>query len=142
MYLIMKGMIVTSRSKFTDHELSYLKSQMLGRIATVDEKGRPRVVPTGFSLNSSNHTIELSGHNFAATRRVSDVRTHPHVAFVVDDVPNPEQWNARGVMIRGIATLHEPDEANTLPAFMSGNPWMSIQPTSIHSWGLDDESAI
>src|SRR3954451_3801401 len=39
-------------SKFTPAEIEYLQSQRLGRLATVNEKGDPHVVPVGFRYNA------------------------------------------------------------------------------------------
>ena len=38
-------------SAFTDAEISYLKIQRLGRLATVGPDGQPHVVPVGFRYN-------------------------------------------------------------------------------------------
>lgn len=126
-----------TRSALTDREIAYLTSQHLGRIATVDAKGRPHVVPTGFAVNRERGTIELGGFNFNRLRRVRDIRQNPHVAFVVDDVEDPSMWTARGVEIRGVATLHEGDTPSLLGSNLTANGWMEITPTSTRSWGLD-----
>jgi pyridoxamine 5'-phosphate oxidase family protein len=108
----------------------YLRSQRLGRIATVDPRGRPRVVPTGFRYNAETGTIDLSGANLASTRRYQDVQQNPHVAFVVDDLVSTDPWRPRAVHIRGTVTIHEPDDP-------SEEPWMRLTPTSVSSFGLD-----
>jgi pyridoxamine 5'-phosphate oxidase family protein len=38
-------------SVFTENEIEYMKEQRLGRLATVDAEGRPRVVPVGWGLD-------------------------------------------------------------------------------------------
>ena len=43
---------------FTDAEVSYLKSQRLGRLATVGADGQPHVVPVGFRYNTDEEAIE------------------------------------------------------------------------------------
>lgn len=128
-----------ARTALSDREIAYLSSQYLGRIATVDAKGRPHVVPTGFAVNRERGTIELGGFNFNKLRRVRDIRQNPHVALVIDDVEDPSMWTARGVEIRGVATLHESDEPSVLGERVTADGWMHITPTSTRSWGLDGE---
>ncbi len=40
--------------RFTSAELTYLQSQRLGRLATVNEKGDLHVVPVGFRYNADH----------------------------------------------------------------------------------------
>jgi pyridoxamine 5'-phosphate oxidase family protein len=86
-------------SAFSDAELAYLKEAKLGRLATVDAKGQPHVVPVGWSYNAD--TIDIGGHDFGRTRKFRNVQEHPFAAFVVDDVLPP--WSPRAVQIRGPA---------------------------------------
>lgn len=127
------------RTTFTDTEIDYLTSQPLGRIATTDARGRPRVVPTGFRYNPETGTIDLGGWDITRTRRYQDVRQNPHVAFVVDDLASTNPWRPRAVQVRGTVTLHGPDEGNGHggPAF--GGAWMRLTPVSIFSMGLDSD---
>lgn len=129
-----------ARTIFTPAELEYLSSQRLGRIATVNAQGNPRVVPTGFAVNENRGTIELGGRDVARTRRAEDIRQNPEVALVIDDIDDPVHWHVRGVSIRGVAALHPAGEQNSLPAPMSQRAWMEITPSSIRSWGLAEEA--
>lgn len=126
-----------ARTTLTRNEVAYLASQKLGRIATVDPEGRPRVVPTGFAVNAERGSIELGGHSFDRTRRAADIRENPHVALVVDDIADPATWDVRGVDIRGTATLHNDEAPGTLPAGLASGGWMEIAISSVRSWGLD-----
>lgn len=126
-----------ARTKLNNTEVAYLESQALGRIATVDPEGRPRVVPTGFAVNAERGTIELGGHDFGSTRRAADIRENPHVALVVDDIADPATWNVRGVDIRGKATLHDGEAPEALPAGFASGGWMEIAISSVRSWGLE-----
>lgn len=129
-----------ARTSFTPKELAYLSSQRLGRIATVNAQGKPRVVPTGFAVNQERGTVELGGRDVARTRRADDIRQNPEVAFVVDDIDDPVHWHVRGVSVRGVATLHPEGGQNSLPAPMSQRSWMELTPSSIRSWGLEDRA--
>ncbi len=50
-------------SRFTEKELSYLQSQRLARMATINVKGDLHVVPVGFRYNPETDTIDIGGHN-------------------------------------------------------------------------------
>jgi nitroimidazol reductase NimA-like FMN-containing flavoprotein (pyridoxamine 5'-phosphate oxidase superfamily) len=43
-------------SAFSDAELAYLKEAKLGRLATVDGKGQPHVVPVGWDPAAAHAT--------------------------------------------------------------------------------------
>ena len=50
-------------SAFTRAAVEYLTSQQLGRLATVNGTGEPRVVPVSFQINAELNTIDIGGHN-------------------------------------------------------------------------------
>jgi pyridoxamine 5'-phosphate oxidase family protein len=111
---------------FTDAELTYLRSERrLARIATVGPDGMPHVTPVGWSLDPDAEVVQISGHDFAATKKFRDVARTGRAAIVIDEVLPP--WQPRGIEIRGRAeALVEPE------------PQIRIHPTRIVSWGLDD----
>jgi pyridoxamine 5'-phosphate oxidase family protein len=77
-------------ASFSDAELAYLLGERhLGRLATTDATGQPHVVPVGWRYNSALGTIDVSGRNFAATKKFRNARPNPKAAFVVDDVLPP-----------------------------------------------------
>jgi PPOX class F420-dependent enzyme/OxyR family protein len=55
-------------SVFEDEEIEYLKSQLLGRLATVGPDGQPHVVAVSFCYNAQLDTIDIGGHDFARGR--------------------------------------------------------------------------
>ena len=72
---------------FTQAEIAYLRSQRLGRLATVGASGQPHVVPVGFRYNAALDVIEFGGHSgFSKRKKYRDVIRNPRVAFVVDDL--------------------------------------------------------
>ncbi|MGI8613963.1 MAG: PPOX class F420-dependent oxidoreductase, partial [Nocardioidaceae bacterium] len=101
-----------------------------GRLATADATGAPHVVPVGWSYNRDLGTIDISGRNFATTRKYRNVQANPRAALVVDDVLPP--FRPRCVMVQG------PSQA--LDASRSGGAeaMIRIVPEKITSWGLDD----
>src|SRR5438067_10468639 len=90
-------------SKFTSAEIEYLQSQRLGRLATVTAKGDPHVVPVGFRYNAELDTIDIGGHNLAASAKWRQAGHHPRVALVIDDVLPP--WRPRSILIQADAEL-------------------------------------
>jgi len=124
---------------FTAKEIAYLNLQRVGRLATVDSKGHPHVVPTGFRLDANNGTLQIGAADTPGRGQkrlyLTHMRANPYVAFVIDDVVTQPQWAPRGVSVRGRAQIH-PDGGQQLgPGF--GPLWTEIVPESISSWGLD-----
>ena len=52
-------------SVFTSDEIQYVKSQHLGRMATVGPVSQPNIVPFGFRYNPVYDTFDIGGHDFA-----------------------------------------------------------------------------
>lgn len=123
-------------SAFTDDEIAYLKSQRLGRLATVGPDGQPHVVPVGFRYNPEEDSIEIGGHGgFSKRKKYRDIVHNPRVAFVVNDVPSFNPWTARGLEIRGQADVSATGGTALGPGF---DPEMiRIKPNRIVSWGIN-----
>ncbi len=112
---------------FTEAELAYLQGERrLARLATVGPDGMPHISPVGmWSVDPDSGIVEVTGRNFAATKKFRDVARSPRAAIVVDDVLPP--WQPRGVEIRGRAE-----------ALGGPRPHIRIHPGRIVGWGLDD----
>ena len=123
-------------SKFTPEEIEYLQGQRLGRLATVNEKGDPHVVPVGFRYNPEHDTIDIGGHNIAPTRKYREAVRHGRVAFVVDDVSLTPTWQARGIEVRG-SVEGLPEGGKEIMKDFSPEI-LRITPTYIVSWGIND----
>lgn len=123
-------------SKFTPAEIEYLKSQRLGRLATVNEKGDPHVVPVGFRYNAEQDTIDIGGLNIAPTRKYREAVRHGRVAFVVDDVLPP--WQPRGIEIRGRVQAFSEGGKEIMKDFSP--EILRIFPSRIVSWGIDSDA--
>lgn len=120
-----------ANARFTPAELAYLlDKKRLGRIATADATGVPHVVPVGWAYNPDLGTIDISGRNFAATRKYRNAVANPRAAFVVDDVLPP--FRPRCVMVQGIAQPLTAEHSGGTEAIIR------ILPQKITSWGLDD----
>jgi pyridoxamine 5'-phosphate oxidase family protein len=114
-------------SLFTAAELAYLQGERrLARLATVGRDGTPHIAPVGmWRLDPASDVIEITGHDFAATKKFRDAARTGRAAIVIDDVRPPFQ--PRGIEIRG-----------TAEAIDSPRPHIRIHPRRIVSWGLDD----
>lgn len=119
---------------FSDAELAYLKTQRLGRMATVDPQGQPQANPVGF-FPQDDGTILIGGYSMGATKKWRNLRANPKIALVVDDIVSVDPWRVRGVDIRGEAELLV--GKHDLGSFMSDEV-IRIHPHKVHSWGLDD----
>ena len=120
---------------FSDAELDYLLGERrLARLATVDPSGLPHVVPVGWSYNAELATIDVSGRNFAATRKFRNVRANPKAALVVDDVLPP--WRPRSVMVQGRAEAVDAPDGDP-----GAQALIRIFPDRILSWGLEADGA-
>ena len=120
-------------SKFTPAEIEYLNSQRLGRLATVNASCDPHVMPVGFRYNPELDTIDIGGHNIAATRKYRDVMRSGRAAFVVDDVLPP--WRPRCIEIRGRAETLPEGGTTVRPGFAPD--LIRITPTRIIAFGIE-----
>jgi pyridoxamine 5'-phosphate oxidase family protein len=125
-------------SAFTAAELAYLRSQRLGRLATVGADSEPHVVPVTFRYNAEHDAIEIGGHGgFAKRKKYRDVLGNQRVAFVVDDIASVKPWRVRGIEIRGVAEVLATGGAELGPGF---DPEMfRIKPRRIVSWGIEGD---
>src|SRR5260221_6808213 len=125
-------------SNFTPSELEYMKTQRLGRLATVDAKGQPQNSPVGFRYNADLDVIEIGGRAISKTKKFRNIRKNGHVAFVIDDVLPP--WKPRCVEIRGEAeALSSGGKGFFGPDYPADDCLIRIRPTQIISVRLEGE---
>ncbi|MFC4063548.1 PPOX class F420-dependent oxidoreductase [Actinoplanes subglobosus] len=89
---------------FTPAQRDYLRSQLLGRMATVDPAGQPQVNPVTFRLRDDD-TIIVGGLNMGASKKWRNLQSNPRIALVVDDLASVRPWRPRMIEIRGTAEL-------------------------------------
>lgn len=120
----------------TDDEIAYLRSQRLGRLATVDPTGAPQNNPVGFVVDDATGQIVIGGLALARSRKFRNVQQNPHVALVVDDLVSTNPWTVRGVEVRGTAqALTDVDP----PRPGMSREVIRITPEWIGAWGLDPD---
>lgn len=118
----------------TKAEVDYLTGQRLGRLATVAPDGAPQVSPVSFRYNAEHGTIDIGGHNMAASKKYRNVLAGSRAAFVVDDIVSVQPWKVRGVEIRGRAEALTGQE----PYFVGGSgDVIRIHPVRVISWGVE-----
>lgn len=131
---------------FTDAEIQYLDSQLLGRLATVGADGRPHIVPVGVFYDPEVQAIVIAGHagtNMARSKKFLDAQRRPDVAFAVDDLAAVDPWTPRGIEIRGRAETHTDggeEVGKRLGAAMPfDSAWIGLRPRRILSRGIDSD---
>ncbi len=123
---------------FTPAEASYLKSQLLARLATVAPDGTVQNSPVGFFLNNELNTFDIWGQRMGRTKKFANVAGYPRVALVIDDLASVSPWIARGIEIRGLA---EPLSDLEPPLPYYSREVIRIRPYKIISWGLEEGGA-
>src|SRR3979411_768415 len=91
---------------FSAAELEFLRSQRIGRFATVGPSGWPQVVPVMYSVDDEG-ALEFDVDGV----KLRNITAEPRAAMVVDAM-GPK----RGVALQGHARLIAPDRARLDPA--------------------------
>ena len=123
----------TEPQRLTAEDVAYLRSQRLGRLATVDPSGAPQNNPVGFVVDDDTGQVLIGGMAMGQTRKFHNVRGNPHVAFVVDDLASVDPWLVRGVEVRGMAEALDDVEP---PIRGMSREVIRITPQRIHRWGI------
>lgn len=121
-------------SVFSPAELAYLRSQFLGRLATIGPDG-PHVRPVAFFVEADAGTIDVGGHHMTTTRKWRNVLADGRVALVVDDLASTNPWTPRALEVRGAAEAL-PDVTPDVPGFGPGV--IRIRPRRILAFGIED----
>lgn len=117
---------------FTEKELAYLKSQRLGRIATVSKDGQPDVAPVGYDFDGEHFYV--GGRNVFKTLKFLNVQANPKVAFAVDDFEDANPHKPRGLKVHGTAELIDHN------GYVGAGIYIRIKPETIWSWGIEAET--
>ncbi|HEX6568145.1 MAG TPA: PPOX class F420-dependent oxidoreductase [Acidimicrobiales bacterium] len=122
---------------FTRAELEYLRSQPLGRLATVGADGVVQVNPVGFRVTADGALV-IGGRSMAATRKYRNVAETGRAALVVDDLVSRDPWTVRGIEIRGRAeatTVDRPPIPGTTTAVIR------LHSDTVFTWGIEPGAA-
>ncbi|MEU4761724.1 PPOX class F420-dependent oxidoreductase [Actinosynnema sp. NPDC023794] len=119
---------------FTDEEIAYLRSQPLGRLATLGAGGQPDVVPVAVEFDGTFLWVG-GGATVRDTRKFRNVAAGNHkVALVVDDLVSLEPFVARGIRVYGDAA--QPFDR---VGMVGPGTYLRITPTVSWSWNLAGE---
>jgi pyridoxamine 5'-phosphate oxidase family protein len=119
---------------FTEDEIAYLRSQPLGRLATLGGDGQPDVVPVAVEFDG-NFLWVGGGPTVRKTRKFRNVASgNAKVALVFDDLVSLEPFIARGIRIYG--TAEQPIER---VGMVGPGTYLRITPTESWSWNLEGE---
>lgn len=119
---------------FTEPEVSYLRDQPLGRLATVQRGGTVQNNPVGFKYNEELETIDIGGWNMAASQKFRNVAAGSTVALVVDDIVSLDPWTVRCLEIRGTAEALPAEDGD------ERGPIIRIHPGRVLSFNVDPDS--
>jgi pyridoxamine 5'-phosphate oxidase family protein len=121
-------------SKFTEAELAYMKTQRIGRLATVNQRGEPQNKPVGFRYNPELDTIDIGGPANGKTQKFRNIARNGLASFVVDDMT--AQGVGGGIEIRAYAEVL-PDGGETVSPGFSPE-LIRLTPKRIITWDLSD----
>jgi pyridoxamine 5'-phosphate oxidase family protein len=116
---------------FTDAEITYARSQPLGRLATVADDDQPDVVPVGFDFDGTYFYISGYGDTLKTKRVLNVLAGHEKVALVVDDLASTDPWTPRFLRVYGTADIVERD------GYAGRKEYLRITPTVSWSWNLE-----
>ncbi len=120
----------------SDRELQFIRSQPVGRLATVGRDGQPDVVPVAVECDGDHLWVGGPGA-VTRTRKFRNVAAgSARVSIVFDDLPSMEPFIARGLRIDGVA--EQPFERIGM---VGPGTYMRITPRTSWSWNLDGEPA-
>ncbi len=94
-------------------ELAFLRSQRIGRLATIGATGQPHVMPVMYEVRNDG-SLEFDADGV----KLRNLSARPEVAFVVDAM-GPK----RGISLQGRASVVGQERAR-------------LQPERAFSWGL------
>jgi pyridoxamine 5'-phosphate oxidase family protein len=115
---------------FSDDELRFLRSQPLGRLATVSSRGQPDVVPV--AVEYDGRYFWVGGPDVTGTRKYKNVAAgNKQVGLVFDELPSLEPFIARGLRVDGVA--EQPFER---VGMVGPGVFMRITPVVSWSWNL------
>ncbi|MGB3485395.1 MAG: PPOX class F420-dependent oxidoreductase [Mycobacterium sp.] len=122
---------------FKPHEIAYLNSADLGRLATVQSDGTVQNSPVGFEFNDRLGTIDIFGYRMSRSQKFRNIAINSTVAFVVDDIFSRDPWRVRCIEIRGTAEQALIESSGTGSEGLD-SAIIRITPRRIISFGIDD----
>ena len=123
---------------FKPHEIDFMRTTDLGRLATIQPNGTPQVSPVGFAYNEELGTIDITGYRMSASQKFRNIAHNDKVAFVVDDIASRNPWRVRCLEIRGTAEQATAAASVGAAGDELDTAIIRITPRRIISFGIDD----
>jgi pyridoxamine 5'-phosphate oxidase family protein len=114
---------------FSEKEIAYLKSQRLGRIATVSASGQPDVAPVGYTFDGSRFLV--GGIDLKRTFKYRNAKATGRAALVIDDFPSVDPPSPRGIKIHGKTRI------TVAEGYLGAAEYIELVPDRYWSWGID-----
>ena len=124
---------------FKPHEIDFMRTTDLGRLATIQPNGTPQVSPVGFAFNEELGTIDIAGYRMSASQKFRNIAHNDKVAFVVDDIASHNPWRVRCLEIRGTAEQARIAHSVGAAGDELDTAIIRITPRRIISFGIDDQ---
>jgi pyridoxamine 5'-phosphate oxidase family protein len=116
-------------AEFSSAQIEYLKSQRLGRLATLRPDGTLQNNPVGFTFDEETGTFEIGGFNMGESQKYKNIVANGQAAFVVDDLETVDPWKPRMVEVRGTAEAIPNDDPR--------RSTVRLHPNRIISFGIE-----
>jgi len=106
--------------------INYLREDELIHLSTISPRGEPHVVPVWFVYRDERvgeprpRVYVLTDKR---TAKVANISRNPNVSFEIDNYDDNMEWNVRGAMFRGRATLVEDDGDICFYEFLIGEKY-------------------
>ena len=124
---------------FKPHEIEFMKTADLARLATIQPDGTLQNSPVGFTFNEDLGTIDIQGYRMSKSRKFRNLASHNAVALVIDDIASRNPWRVRCLEIRGTAEQVDAGDRRTEPHGDDiDTAVIRITPRRIISFGIDD----
>ncbi|TDD16272.1 PPOX class F420-dependent oxidoreductase [Kribbella turkmenica] len=116
---------------FTQDEIEYIRTQPVGRIATVATDGQPDTVPVGIEYDGTYFYLG-GGHKPERTRKYLNVDAgNTKVALLWDDVVRTSPWTPRFLRVYGTGDFVEHT------GMFGPGLYLRVTPTVSWSWNLE-----
>lgn len=143
-------------TKLSEAERRFIESQRVGRLATVDRRGEPFVVPVCYAHTSDGARPrfytpidEKPKRRDRPLKRVRNIQETGRAALVIDRYDDADWSRLAWVLIRGRATIMQPDDPDHTLAVallrarypqyatmaLEVAPIIALAPEHIRSWG-------
>src|ERR1700744_5893558 len=124
---------------FKPHEIEFMKSADLARLATIQPGGTLQNNPVGFSYNEDLGTLDIHGYRMSKSRKFRNVVSNSTVALVIDDIASRNPWRGRCLGLKGTAHPAGSGGGGPGPNDTGNDPAIiRIPPRRIIGFGIDD----